>query len=611
MYPMTDETFTSAARRLAHGALFALLSVCIGPCAGAAALGRPAEAEDFFRPRDPLARDLLAVFSMDEAQGGSLVYSRVPITATFTDAVKFVKEGSQRYAQFGSEGAIMLFDPPLRLGPAYTMAAWLKLPMAGKQAAIWQCPADSIAEFFDDDFGVWKKGRHTYCPCDSTLKGWHHIAVTCNGRRMTFYLDGAPKGSLAITVEPELRSVGNHVQNDLRERFCNAIDDMFIFNRDLTKAEIARLLQARAPAGLPHFESEPPRIASLPGSTAAPPAVPKVEEEAKPAPLMPADAAAPPDQILAAPLKAADIAKASRDSLAPIKGARGGGCGFLLKFGDARYVITTPRVAAAGRMAGLQTVEGSPLRCGDPSAAVGSDVFRVELQSGGRPMLPIRHVDGVVAVGDGVAVLGLDANAPGGIHAIEGKVVSIGADFVEVDAPFPAEDRGGPVVHLKTGKVMGVAESIPVRKIGVGAAEGADAGMRRVAHRFDSVGNWQSVNWIFFFAQATEAQNAEKLTDDLNALLVDLAKNRRPTPGLHTDPLLKPQIERWAAVGGGPASDHEFVAFLKTTCTGDLATAGKRLTYDCFKRMLAQQEQVRSELAIAFDRVMKVIGGAR
>lgn len=205
----------------------------------------------------PLARDLVAAFSMDGPANGSVVFARTPVAAKFADTVEFGTDDGRQSASFAGKKAVMIFDPALFLGSAYTLVVWMKLPTPGNPGNVWQSTDDCALIVIDDDFSAWRKapgvkeGKHPYFPRSKALVGWHHVAVTCDGTRLLFYLDGERKGTQPFTIEPVIKSVGNHYKSDRQTKNCDRLDDMFVFNRELTQQEIAQVMRLRLPIAAP------------------------------------------------------------------------------------------------------------------------------------------------------------------------------------------------------------------------------------------------------------------------------------------------------------------------------------------------------------------------
>ena len=199
----------------------------------------------------PLANDLLAALSMDGPANGTADFSRTPAAAKFADSVEFGPDDGRQSASFAGKRAVLVFDPPLILGPAYTLATWMKLPVRGNPGNVWQAMDDCALIVLGDDFTAWRQGRQVFASGAKALAGWHHVAVTCDGARLLFYLDGERKGAQVATIEPVLKSIGNHYKSDRQTKNCDRLDDMFIFRRELTQPEIAQVMRLRLPIAAP------------------------------------------------------------------------------------------------------------------------------------------------------------------------------------------------------------------------------------------------------------------------------------------------------------------------------------------------------------------------
>ena len=238
----------------------------------------------------------------------------------------------------------------------------------------------------------------------------------------------------------------------------------------------------------------------------------------------------------------------------------------------------------------------------------------MQLGPGGKPMEIMQGVDEKVTIDDEIVVLG-NSEGAGVINTIKGRVVGVGPQLVEVDAPFQPGNSGSPIIHLKTGKVIGVATYLTIKKYDAATKEVLKAPViRRFGYRLDSVKTWQPVNWQAFYAQAAEMQAIETLTGDLGNFLVDLAKDSRVTAGAHTNPAIKSRIDQWQndrkrrqSPKDAAQVNQNFISFLKIACRSDVTAAQQRLTYDYFQRQLASEQQQRGEIADIFDKIIKEI----
>ena len=321
----------------------------------------------------------------------------------------------------------------------------------------------------------------------------------------------------------------------------------------------------------------------------------------------PGAAAAPPGNPTSR-----DLVKTYRNSLVFVTGADGSGSGFSARLNEANFLITNAHVAAGIKGAGFKTLDGTKVAGGAPTIAVGHDIFRMQLGPGGTPFEVMLGVDENVTIDDEVVVLG-NSEGAGVINTIKGRVVGVGPQLVEVDAPFQPGNSGSPIVHLKTGKVIGVATYLTIKKYDAATKEVLRAPViRRFGYRLDSVKTWQPVAWPVFYAQAAEMHAIETLTGDLGNFLVDLGKDSRVTPGAHTNPAIKTRIDQWLAEKkkrlnprDSAAVDQNFISFLRVACRSDIAAAQPRMTYDYFQRQLTTEQQQRAEIADIFDKIIK------
>ena len=91
-------------------------------------------------------------------------------------------------------------------------------------------------------FNNW--GTATSCGQAVPLNEWHHVATVFNGSTLKCYYDGALIGTLpmvmTITADTRPLTIGADVPGIL-EIFYGKIDDVCIFNRALTDADIVQL----------------------------------------------------------------------------------------------------------------------------------------------------------------------------------------------------------------------------------------------------------------------------------------------------------------------------------------------------------------------------------
>lgn len=313
----------------------------------------------------------------------------------------------------------------------------------------------------------------------------------------------------------------------------------------------------------------------------------------------------------------ASLVKTQRNNLVFVSGTDGSGSGFLAKYGNRTFLFTNAHVAAGVRGAGFQTLQGDKVQIGAASAAVGHDIFLMQATAASQPLEIMTGVEENTSIGDEIVVLG-NAEGAGVINTITGKIVGVGPNLVEVDAPFKPGNSGSPIIHLKSGKVIGAATYLMIRKFDSATNQPVkEPIVRRFGYRIDSVKAWQPVQWPAFFAQAQEMEKIETLTDDLIEFLEDL-EDSKVNSSRHTNPVIKNRIDTWLASKMRGLSqrdrlqvDQNFLSFLKVTCQSDLTAARPRLTYDYFQRALGEQQKQRAQMADIFDKIIKDIQNTR
>ncbi|HSI14616.1 MAG TPA: family 16 glycoside hydrolase [Chthoniobacter sp.] len=308
----------------------------------------------------------------------------------------------------------------------------------------------------------------------------------------------------------------------------------------------------------------------------------------------------------------AELVKKYRNSLVFVTGTNGAGSGFLAKYSTGNFLFTNAHVAAGVRGAAFKTLEGGEVKIGAASCAVGHDIFLMQATTNGESFEIMKDVDQNAAIGDDVVVLG-NAEGAGVINTLTGKIVGLGPQLVEVNAPFQPGNSGSPIVHLKSGKVIGVATYEVIRKYDPSTKEPVkEPVIRRFGYRLDSVKSWQAVNWQTFFAQATEMEAIEKLTKDLAAFLNELASEKRINLGAHNNPAIKNRIDAWLEARSKKLSprdaataDQSLMSFLRVACQNDVTAARQHMTYDYFQRDLADQQKERDEIGGVFNEIIQ------
>ena len=309
------------------------------------------------------------------------------------------------------------------------------------------------------------------------------------------------------------------------------------------------------------------------------------------------------------PPETSQLIRELSNSLVFVEGQSGLGSGFVCAFGQAKFVVTNQHVIAGNPGVKFTLLDRSPIRTGQIAAAVGHDIMSFALLSDAKAMEIMTDVEKNAAIGDDVAVLG-NSNGDRVIKPLLGKLVGIGPDRVEVTAEFVPGNSGSPIIHVKSGKVLGIATYAKIQ--GVDSITGKpkpQPEVKRFGFRLDSVKEWQPVAWPKYSAEFDLLGKVETRTADF--LKLALANRLNTTD--YNDPAIRGALERYAKAAHGQglittdplSAAKELTNSLRTACNTDIAPAQTQVQYDYFRHQLEDQQKLRQALHKAFDDLMK------
>jgi hypothetical protein len=152
---------------------------------------------------------------------------------------------------FNGSGNISLTSLPTIGTQDFTISGWVKTNNTAVRKGIacwgqdnpWQSTYFFVTNTGYLNFGLAYNGG----PQSSTFiadNQWHHVAVTCISGLVQLYLDGQRTAS-ALQMNPNIsganKALGANIDNSGSNNFVGALDDIGIWNRALTQAEITGL----------------------------------------------------------------------------------------------------------------------------------------------------------------------------------------------------------------------------------------------------------------------------------------------------------------------------------------------------------------------------------
>ena len=113
--------------------------------------------------------------------------------------------------------------------------------------------------------------------------------------------------------------------------------------------------------------------------------------------------------------------------------------------------------------------------------------------------------------------------------------------MVEIDAPFVPGNSGSPIVHVQSGKVIGIASYVQTRKHDDISKDSGVAEVRRFGYRLDTIKNWQDLNWSLFQKEAAQLLAIEDFSRAYFRFWKDLDENKGRISALTS---ANPRIQR-------------------------------------------------------------------
>jgi Trypsin-like peptidase domain len=298
-------------------------------------------------------------------------------------------------------------------------------------------------------------------------------------------------------------------------------------------------------------------------------------------------------------------------SLVFIEGGGGAGSGFICKMSDGIFVCTNQHVVAGMPTVRITRLDNARVAPGVAQAAIGHDLMRFATADAPRPLVAMANVEAEARIGDDVFVLG---NSEGArvIQPLSGKLLGIGPDRIEVSAPFVPGNSGSPIIHARTGRVIGIAAYLAQRRYSEYAGH-KDTTVRRFGYRLDSVRQWQPVSWPVFQSERAELEKVARLTLDFARLIAAIRDDASVDPAQFASGAVARPVREYVttmARRGLSTADrqravNQLLASLRGATQGDIVQARARFRYDFFQRALGEEAETRTEMQQLFDRLLK------
>jgi hypothetical protein len=183
------------------------------------------------------------------------------------------------------------------------------------------------------------------------------------------------------------------------------------------------------------------------------------------------------------------------------------GTGFACSFKGQEFVATNLHVVEGAATISIKPQSGDPIRLsGKMIVAEDADVCLLGITGsfGEVGITPLEFMEDVFTgskSGDKILCLG-NSLGSGVISTTTGTIKAYGQPRLEIVSPVVGGNSGGPIIHMETGKVVGlVTEAIindtKLDKLAAAASKSKDSKIGKISyfgHRVDSVKKWKGTN---------------------------------------------------------------------------------------------------------------------
>jgi hypothetical protein len=301
-----------------------------------------------------------------------------------------------------------------------------------------------------------------------------------------------------------------------------------------------------------------------------------------------------------------NLPPAQAEAVVLIRGDNREGTGFLVKTADGPTVITTIRVIWDNPNLQITTKSGAPITILSIKGATDRDLAMIAIKDDNFSYLDLAtDVGNDVPTGDEVIISGSSETGEVLLNA-RGKVLGIGPQRIEIDDPVYRAAAGGPVFHIKSGKVIGVmTEAIqtdtPSRldKASFASRTVATAGPARYfGVRIDNVPKWEAYDQARFQTETLFLDQFDKRNRCLDCYL-NSPNDDRPEDKLYLDDetIMKANNEFSNQFAAGDASDQMFAFREWQTAMGSVVNADMDAIQNPNNFYTFDQQRAKDELA--------------
>ena len=202
-----------------------------------------------------------------------------------------------------------------------------------------------------------------------------------------------------------------------------------------------------------------------------------------------------------------------QSALVIVKAGGSTGSGFVYEKEGKQYIITNQHVIQGSAKMAFTTLKGLKLKPTSIEVANSGDMVRIGIESSSL-ITAIKAEDGIPTSGDHVLVMG-NSDGAGVVTELQGRVLAVGPDEVEVDAAFVSGNSGSPLFTTNF-NVIGIATYVKKEKKEDWINKDTRFNeVRRFATRIGPDTKWKPVSLKTFVAQGKVLNDYDLFLDDL------------------------------------------------------------------------------------------------
>jgi S1-C subfamily serine protease len=195
-----------------------------------------------------------------------------------------------------------------------------------------------------------------------------------------------------------------------------------------------------------------------------------------------------------------------------IEGDQSNGTGFMAKSGGKMYFYTAAHVLSGNTKLVVKSTDGTKYsKFGVFEYAEGADLVRMEVADDVKHYLEIVDEKTDLPLQAEIAALGNGGGA-GVVTMEKGRIMGSSGESIEVDAGIIQGNSGGPVIHMASGKVVGLVTHLTSARGDIWSAGTRQGEVRRFACRLNKAWSWQPMKIGSFLAEAKAMTDYDQTT---------------------------------------------------------------------------------------------------